>query len=77
MAKFGIKNTLIRYLWTRIFKENIVIFEISTLGFAWLENFAKKQKCLNLEPKMSYLSIFKLEFEKTIVIFEISTLEFI
>ena len=33
MPKFGIKNTLIRYFWARIFKENIVMFEISNLEF--------------------------------------------
>ena len=43
-----------------------------------IQKFCKKyQKYLNLGPKMPYLGIFELEFEKTIVIFEISTLEFI
>ena len=44
------------------FKNNIVIFEISTLEFVKLQNFAKKQKCLNLGPKTPYLVFFRLEF---------------
>ena len=39
-------------------KKTIVIFEISTLKFVSLENFAEKKKCLNLGSKMSYLGIF-------------------
>ena len=41
-----------------------------------MQNFVKKQKYLNLEPKMSYLGVFGPELKKTIVIFEMSTLEF-
>ena len=59
------------------FKKTIVRFEISTLKFVYLQNFTKKQKCLNLGPKMPDLCIFGLEFENNIVIFEISTLEFV
>ena len=59
------------------FKRTIVIFEISTLKVVYFQNFAKKQKCLNLGPKMPHLSIFGLEFEKTNVLFEISTLKFV
>ena len=44
------------------FKNNIVIFEITTLKLVYLQSFAKKQKCLNLEPKVPYLGIFGLEF---------------
>ena len=33
------------------FEDNIVIFEISTLEFVSLQNFAEKQKCLNSGPK--------------------------
>ena len=44
------------------FYKTIVIFEISTLKFFYLQNFAKKQKCFNLEPKVLYLGIFVLEF---------------
>ena len=35
-------------------ENNITIFEISTLEFVYLQNFVKKQKCLNLGPKMPY-----------------------
>ena len=59
------------------FKRTIVIFEISTLKVVYFQNFAKKQKCLNLGPKMPHLGIFGLEFEKANVLFEISTLKFV
>ena len=59
------------------FKNTVVIFEISTLKFVYLQNFTKKQKCLNFGPKMPDLGILGLEFENNIVIFEISTLEFV
>ena len=58
-------------------KKAIVIFEISTLKFVYLENLMKKQKFLNLGPKMPDLGIFCLEIENNNVIFEISTLEFV
>ena len=61
MPKFGTKNA-----WFGIFglefEINIVIFEISTLGFNLLQNNVKKQKYLNLGPEMPYLGIFGLEF---------------
>ena len=44
------------------FEKTIVVFESSTLKFAYLQNFPKKQKCLNLGPKMPDLGIFGLEF---------------
>ena len=31
------------------FENSFVIFEISTLEFAYLHNFTEKQKCLNLD----------------------------
>ena len=46
------------------FKKAIVIFEISTLEFVYLQIFVKKQKCLNLGTKMPYLGIFGLAFKK-------------
>ena len=58
-------------------KKTIVRFEISTLKFVYLQNFTKKEKCLNLGPKMSDLCIFGLEFQSNSVIFEISTLKFV
>ena len=45
------------------FGNNIVIFEISTLKFAQLQNFKKKQKWLNLGPKMPYLGMFRINFK--------------
>ena len=33
------------------FENTIVIFEMCTLEFVQVKNFAKKQKCLNLVPK--------------------------
>ena len=65
-----------------VFENNIAIFEISNLEFALLQNFTKKQKCLNLGPKIPYLGIFDQKcliwvflgknYKRTIVIFEIS-----
>ena len=77
MPKFGTKNALFGYIWARIKKKTIVIFEISTLKFVYLQNFTKKQKSLNLGPKMPDLWIFGLGFENNIAIFEISTLKFV
>ena len=57
--------------------KTIVIFEISTLRFAYLQNFMKKQNCLNFGPKMPDLGILRTEYENNIVIFEISTLELV
>ena len=42
-------------------ENNIVIFEINTFEFVLLQNFVKKQKCLNLGPKMPILGIFNQE----------------
>ena len=86
MPEFGNKNALFGYfdqqclIWGflgKIFRKTTVLFEISTLKFVYLQNFTKKQKFLNLGPKMSDLGILGLEFENNIVIFEISTLEFV
>ena len=49
------------------FKKTIFIFETSTLKFVYLQNFTKKQKCLNLGPKVLYLGIFGLEFKKKLL----------
>ena len=40
-----------------VFRKTIVIFEISTLKFVYLQNFTKKQKCLISGPKMPDLGI--------------------
>ena len=57
-------------------KKTIVIFEISTLQFVKLQNFAKKQKCLICDQKCFIWVVLDQNF-KTIVVFEISTLKFI
>ena len=79
MPSFGIfdQKCVIWVFLDNNFKRTIVIFEISTLKVVYLRNFAKKQKRLNLGPKMPHLGIFGLEFEKTNVLFEISTLKFV
>ena len=59
------------------FKKPIAIFEISALKLVYLQNFTKKQRYLNLGPKMPALCIFGLEFENNIAILEISTHEFV
>ena len=61
----------------KTFRKAIYIFEISTLKFVYLQNFAKKQKCPNFGRKMLDLGIFRLELESNIITFEISTLEFV
>ena len=58
-------------------ENDIVVFEINTLEFAWVQNFVKKQKGLNFGPKIPYLGIFGQEFQKAIVIFEINSLQFV
>ena len=58
-------------------KKPIAIFEINTLKFVYLQNFTKKQKCLNLVQKIPDMGVFGLEFRNDIVVFEISTLQFV
>ena len=41
------------------------------------KNLVKKQKWLNLEPKMPDLGIFGLKFESNVLTFEISTLKLV
>ena len=40
------------------FENNNVIFEISSFEVVKLQNFAKKQKCLNLGPKNALFGYF-------------------
>ena len=47
------------------------------LEFVELQILSKNKKWLNLEPKMPYFGIFRLEFSNNFVIFEINTLKFI
>ena len=46
MTKFGTKNALVSYYWARL--RAVVIFDISTLKFVYLQTFTKKRKYLNL-----------------------------
>ena len=50
------------------FEKVIVIFEINALELAYLQNFVKKiktkRKCLNLRPKVPYLTISGLDLIK-------------
>ena len=48
--KFGTKSASFRYFW----QKTIAIFEISTLKFVRLKNFAKKQKSLNFRTNIGY-----------------------
>ena len=43
------------------FQKTILIFEIGNFDLVQLLNFVKKQKRLNLGPKMPYLGVFGLE----------------
>ena len=79
MSKFGTKNALLgifdqepylHFFGQELKKKTVVIFEISILKFFYLQNFSKKQKCLDL-------GIFRLKFANNIVIVEISTLKFV
>ena len=42
MLKLCIKSALYGYFFGRIKKKTIVVFEINSLKFAYLQNFAKK-----------------------------------
>ena len=83
MPKFGIKNTLLRYFWAEIFKKLLSYLKsatscLSNCKFLRKSNFKLLNKqCLNLGPKMPYLGIFELRFEKTIVMFEINPLKLV
>ena len=53
------------------------MFETSTLVFLKMQSLKilKPQNTLKLRPKMAYLGILKMEFEKSTVIFYTNTLE--
>ena len=80
------KSALFAYFWARILKKYCHIWN-QHLQIIIIVKFSKKQKCLNLRPKMPHLGIFDQKcliwvflgkiFRKTIVIFEISTLKFV
>ena len=57
MPKLGTKNALFWYFWARIL-ENYCHILNKHLQVYLIPKFCEEQKCLNLRPKMSYLSIF-------------------
>ena len=57
-------------------KKTIVIFEISAFEFFLIAKYHEIVKMSKLRLKMTYLSIFGLEFKIFFVIFKISTFEF-
>ena len=56
MPKFETKNALFGHFWTSILK-NLFIFEISTLKFVYLQNFARKTKMPKFGTKIYALFI--------------------
>ena len=77
MLKLGTKNALFGYFWATILKKILSYLKSAPSILSKWKFCGKKKKCLNLGPKMSYLGIFGLEFEKIIAIFEISTPEYL
>ena len=81
LSIFDQKRLILVFLGKNL-KKGIVIFEICTLKFVYLQNFTRKQKCQNLGRKITDLGIFDQKghiwvflvynFKKTAVIFEIS-----
>ena len=63
ILKFGTKTALIGYFGLEFQKTNIV-FEINILEFVNMQPSIQKQKNLNLGPKIPYLGIFWLQFNK-------------
>ena len=61
MSKFVSRNALFGSFLLD-FEKAIIIFKINSLESVKLQNFAKKEKCLNLGPKMPYFHIFGLDF---------------
>ena len=57
MTKFGTENASFVFFGHE-FGNNLAIFEICNLKFFSLQDFMKKQKCLNFRFKMTYLRIF-------------------
>ena len=90
MPKFRTKNALFCYFWARIvrildcqncqiLKQHHQIFLITKFReIMKMPEFGTKSALFGyFWLKMSYLCIFRLEFEKNIAIFDISVLEFV
>ena len=73
MPKFGTKNAFFGYFWARILKKLLSYLKSASSHLSICKIPRKKQKCLNLGPKVPDLCIFELEFKNIIVIFEIIT----
>ena len=58
MGKFGTKNALLGYIWTRIFKKLSSYLKLVTSNLSISKILRKKQLCLYLWPKMPYLGVF-------------------
>ena len=63
ILKFRIKIALIGYFWIEFQKYNVV-FQINILESIDMQSFIKNKKNLNLGPKIHYLDIFGLQFNK-------------
>ena len=74
MPKFGIKNALFQYFWARVLSKLLLCFKSAPSNLPNSKICEKTKKCLNLEPKMPYLSIFGLEFEKIFYYLESASL---
>ena len=59
------------------FEKIVLIFEISTLKFVWLQNFVKKQKWVKTDQKWVIRVFLSWNLKENIVIFEISTLDLV
>ena len=62
ILKFGTKIDLAGYFGLEF--QKLVLFEISIFEFVNMQSFIQKQKTLNLGPKIPYLCIFALKFNK-------------
>ena len=65
-SKFGTKNALFGYFWTRIWKSYCRVWNQQP-RICLIAKFCKKQKLLNLGQKKSYLGTFALEFFKKLL----------
>ena len=62
MLTFGIKNALFWYFWDRVLNILLPYFKSAPSDFP-NSKILRKKKWQNLRPKMTYFSIFRLEFE--------------
>ena len=63
--------------WEAILKKTFSHLQSASLNLPYCKVWGKKQKSLNLGPKVSDFRILGLEFENIIVTFEASVLEFV